>query len=163
MTFIDRLKLIYRILELLPRLELLDRFLPKMEAYERLVGKLEKFEERTAGLQVLEATIHRIHDLDSALSRMTEKKVEDLPKANGKPDQVAVQAMHEWNRLKLLAQFASLAGRAQEIETEWQRIQQDEHDADFAFQTLKGHSEELTFIYKKGIGDGIKWCINRFS
>lgn len=69
---------------------------------------------------------------------------------------------HEVSRLRLLAQFSTVGGKALEIEKEWQRIQQDEHDSFFEFQVTRGNNEK-EYAYKKGIADGIKWCVKRFS
>jgi len=62
----------------------------------------------------------------------------------------------------VLWRFCKLLGKAKEIEIEWQRIQQDEHDAYFKFQIFRGN-EQAEHAYKKGIAEGIKWCLNRFS
>lgn len=84
---------------------------------------------------------------------------------NGKAvavDRKGIEERAEWNRMKMLAQFVHLAPKAVEIEKEWQKIQQDENDAFFAFQVLKGHGES-EYVYKKGIADGVRWCLTRFS
>lgn len=80
---------------------------------------------------------------------------QESPKKNGKAN------VHEVARLKLLMKFSHLKGRSEEIEKEWQRIQQDEHDSYFEFQVLRGQNE-LEHAYKKGIREGIQWCIDRF-
>lgn len=66
------------------------------------------------------------------------------------------------NRFKILWRFCSLLGKAREIELEWQRIQQDEHDAFFAWQAAKGN-DDSKYAYKKGFAEGVKWCLARFS
>lgn len=161
LTFIERLKLIWRILELLPRLEILDRFLPKIEAFESVLGKLEEFEKRTSTLTVLEATIQKIGVLEKELSKVENLEPTKIISTNGKVSQ-AVESIHEWDRLKLLSKFVALSGKAKEIEQEWQKIQQDENDASFAFQLARGDKKD-EYLYKRGISEGIKWCINRFS
>ena len=67
------------------------------------------------------------------------------------------------HRLALVRRFFGLCGKAREIELEWQKIQQAEHDAFFAVQITGRRDEELTHAYKKGITDGIKWCVEHFS
>lgn len=69
---------------------------------------------------------------------------------------------HQLRRLKALWKFANLGTKAREIEVEWQKIQQDEHDAFFCFQVFKGNTQ-ADYAYKKGVADGIKWCVERFS
>lgn len=59
-------------------------------------------------------------------------------------------------------QVLKLSGRAKEIEKEWQKIQQDEHNAVFANQVFNGRNGEEV-AYRKGIVEGIKWCVDRFS
>lgn len=66
------------------------------------------------------------------------------------------------NRFRILWRFCSLLGKREEIEREWQKIQQDEHDEFFRFQIYKGIAGDQ-LAYKRGIVDGIKWCIDRFS
>ena len=74
-----------------------------------------------------------------------------------------LKLLHELNRLKMAEKFKTLSERASEIEEEWRRIQQDEHDALEAFQTTLKEDNKQDYYYKKGITEGIKWCINRFS
>jgi|GEM_PF-2683705 len=64
-------------------------------------------------------------------------------------------------RVLLIRRFFRLVGMAREIELEWQKIQQDKNDAHFALHSLRGNAE-LEYIYRKGIEDGIKWCVKRF-
>lgn len=96
--------------------------------------------------------LHRIKLLWKLLAEMEEHRT---PQALPKPID------REVSRLRLLAQFAGMKGKAEEIEKEWQRIQQDEHNAHFAFQILRGNNES-EYLYKKGIAEGIKWCIDHF-
>lgn len=70
--------------------------------------------------------------------------------------------IHQLNRLRTLWRFCKLSSRAKEIESEWQKIQQNEHDEFFKFQVFRGSSKD-ELAYKKGITDGIKWCVERFS
>jgi len=77
--------------------------------------------------------------------------------------QIEKQSAVELRRLKLLSKFAGIAEKAREVELEWQRIQQDEHDFQFAFHTSKDEESQAKYLYKKGIADGVKWCLNLFS
>lgn len=70
---------------------------------------------------------------------------------------------HQFERIKSLWTFCKLASQAKEISEEWKRIQQDEHDFNFAFQSHPTEDTQSRYLYRKGIADGIKWCINRFS
>lgn len=65
------------------------------------------------------------------------------------------------NRLKLLWKLILSSSKAREIELEWQSIQQDAHNVNFSFQN--GRSTDVDVAYKKGVVDGIKWSVNRFS
>lgn len=78
-----------------------------------------------------------------------------VPAKKPKPD-------YELERLRLMERFHGVSGKAQQIQDEWQRIQQDEHNENFAFQVLRGNNEGV-YLYKKGISDGIKWCLKNFS
>lgn len=75
---------------------------------------------------------------------------------------VGLDNKYELERLRLLIKFSKLLGKEKEIELEWQRIQQDEHDFKYAFQASVGEETQAKYLYKKGIADGVKWCINRF-
>ena len=66
-------------------------------------------------------------------------------------------------RLKLLYRFFKIADKARQVELEWQKIQQDEHDFKYAFQALPSEDSQSRYLYKKGIADGIKWCLKLFS
>lgn len=65
--------------------------------------------------------------------------------------------------MRMFFQFLCMTEQAKEIEQEWQRIQQDEHDFFFAFQVTRNDDAKAEYMYKKGIADGIKWAISRFS
>ena len=85
------------------------------------------------------------------------------PVAQKKADVDQANRRHEENRVLLAAKIMKVSEKARELELEWQKIQQEEHDAFFAFQAIGGKSQESLYVYKKGIADGIKWCINHFS
>lgn len=107
----------------------------------------------SCGMETLDGSLERLKCLDS-------KPVTQVIHVNGSkklPDPV----QHEWSRLKLLSKFANLSGKAEEIEKEWQKIQQDEFDTYFSFQVVRGQNE-LDLMYRKGIREGIQWCIDRF-
>jgi len=189
LTFTKRIVLSWRILRLLPKLEFLDQALPalesmenivpKLEALERLVPKLNQFDRVIARLEAMEAQLpdkdalasitEKFQYLDEAVNKI--KSLGEVPvvvhQTNGHVQTMQATMIKDreivdgWNRMKLLSKFALLASKSKEIEQEWQRIQQDEHDATFAWQS--GRSNEVDVSYKKGIVDGIKWCVNRFS
>ena len=193
MNFTRRISLVWRLLRVVPKLEYLESALPTAESLKWAIPKLEALDHLQPRLEALNAILERLEALDKCmpnaetLNTMVSRfesldgavsKIEQLgpmPKPvtvtihqNGsKPvatiDKTALEEKHEWERLKLLARFAGAAGKAREIELEWQQIQQDENDANFAFQTLNKGNPEGVFLYKKGIADGIKWVINRFS
>lgn len=149
-----------RLLHLRRLLRLIPKLLKALDILEVLQPKLE------ADLLILEETVRKFENLDACLSR-----IESAGRRPVEAQAVAVAATkngthaeerYGWNRLQMIAKFASLTGKAKEIEQEWQRIQQDEHDEHFAFQVLRG-SNESTYLYKKGIADGIKWCVEHFS
>lgn len=117
--------------------------IPELDAVQDVVPKLEALEKFLPKVGELSALIAQIESIDSG------KKPKDI------------EVLHGWNRLKLLSKFALVASKGREIELEWQRIQQDEHDATFALRS--GKSNDVDVAYKKGIADGIKWCVNRFS
>ena len=154
----------------LPKLTALETFLPKFDALQGILDHLERMERRMPDevtlvdmarkLSVLDATIAKIEAF-----RPPETVMVIQERHNGKVQVVQkpdLTEQHNWNRMKMLTQFVSLAGKAREIELEWQKIQQAENDAFFAFQSFKDKAES-EYIYKKGIADGIKWCVNRFS
>jgi len=192
MNFTRRISLVWRLLRVVPKLEYLELALPTAEALKWAIPKLEALDTLQPRLHALNAILERLEALDKCMpdantlntivSRFESldsavAKIEQLGPAP-KPltvtvreqgqrnvveiDKKALEERNEWNRLKLLSQFVGAAGKAREIELEWQQIQQDENDSYFAFQTLKGNPENV-YLYKKGIADGIKWVINRFS
>lgn len=168
----------------LPRLEALkdqfprttdqiEAFIPKLTALESVLGRLDGLDSRLPHTEVLEALNRKLGALDSVVGRIetlsnpVTVNIAPAPtvvrKVIPETEKEAIERRNEWNRLKMLAKFCQLEGKAKEIEQEWQRIQQDEHDAHFAFQTLNRGDSELVYLYKKGIVDGIKWCIERFT
>lgn len=128
--------------------------LDKLSVIFQRIDELESnLKNITCGMETLEGSIDRLKCLDV-------KPVSQVVYVNGKtkhPDPV----QYEWSRLKLLSKFVNLSGKAEEIEKEWQKIQQDEHDSYFAFQVLRGQ-DALDHTYRKGIREGIQWCIDRF-
>lgn len=126
--------------------------------------KLGDLDTKVSALEVLERTVPKIERLDEALGRLHSLEAPQArvmvvaEHSNGKAHSVP----HEWDRLKVLSKFTNLAGKAEAIEQEWQRIQQDEHNEFFAMQIMHGNNESA-YLYKKGIVDGIKWCVNHFS
>ena len=147
--------------ELLSHLGTLESLLPKLVALEPILDKIGGLDNRVSELAILEATVPRLQSLDEALA-----KIERLGQIR-QIETVVVQSNgnghnHDLDRLKVLSKFAQLTGKAKEIETEWQKIQQDEHDAHFSYQVFRGRNE-VEYAYKKGIVDGIKWCVDRFS
>jgi hypothetical protein len=190
LTFTKRVVLSWRILRLLPKLEFLDEALPELEAMQAIVPKLEALGKFLPKLRQLDSLIALVETMEAqlpdkdVLASITSKfiyldealgKIQSLgqvptvvyQESNGHGQSMQAtmikdrEIIHGWNRMKLLSKFALLASKSREIELEWQRIQQDEHDATFAFRS--GRSNEVDASYKKGIADGVKWCVNRFS
>lgn len=188
LTFTKRIVLSWRIIRLLPKLEFLDKALPELESMENIVPKLEALEKLLPKLNQFDRVIARLETMEAqlpdadALASITSKfeyldsaveKIKSLgtvpvvvhSNGNGTTMQATMikdrEIIDGWNRMKLLSKFALLASKGREIELEWQRIQQDEHDATFAFHS--GRSNEVDVSYKKGVVEGIKWCVNRFS
>lgn len=161
MTLFRKFIHLRRLFRLLPKL---DKSLNELEA---LVPKLEKInlDKRIAEMGIINEFIPRFEQLDSALVKLAdvgkpiEVRVMESPK---KKPVLDLTEQHELNRLRMLSKFVALSGRAREIELEWQRIQQDDNDETFAFKMLRGQNENMYF-YKKGIVEGIKWCVNRFT
>lgn len=145
----------------------MDSLVSKIVALESSVERLASVEERLARNDTLLSLANRIDNLDRCVSMVeTSKVVAVVPvkSENGKhPPAPVSENIHEWNRLKLLAKFVSMSEKAREVELEWQRIQQDEHDFYLAFQTTPDENSKINYIFKKGIAEGIKWCVNRFS
>lgn len=191
MNFSKRIILTWRILRIIPKLEFLNEAIPELEAMQNIVPKLEALERLLPRLGELDALLVRLETMDAQLPdrdtllSITNKfsyldeainKLEHLGKVpevvyrdenNGHSQSMQAtmikdrEIIHGWNRMKLLSKFAILAAKGREIELEWQRIQQDEHDATFAFKS--GRSNEVDEAYKRGIAEGVKWCVNRFS
>lgn len=152
--------------------ERMDVFASKLDALERVLASLEAMGGRIPQPEVLNALKERLGTLDSVVAKietLASPVVVNVVSPQPKPRQIlteteaeVIERRNEWNRLKLLAKFCQLEGKAKEIEQEWQRIQQDEHDSFFAFQTFPKSDSELAYLYKKGIADGIRWCVKRF-
>jgi len=155
MTINKRFLRLRRLLKFIPRLlahlEILETYLPRLEALDGLLVRLDGFDER---LKALDRALLKMENIDKM--KPAEVLVPAVSNGNGHSDD------HDLNRLKILGKFVQLAGKAQQIEKEWQKIQQDEHDAFFAFQVFRGKNE-VEHAYKKGVTDGIKWCVDRFS
>lgn len=163
MELIDRIKTAWAIVQ---NIGVLDSVLVKIEALSGILERLSTIEKSLSTNETLLSLAGRIEAIDAAV-----RKVESLampkPETNGNGHAVIVHPakadLIEWNRLKLLAKFVQLADKGKEIETEWQRIQQDEHDFEFAFHTSINDDSQSKYLYKKGIADGVKWCVSRFS
>lgn len=126
--------------------------LPRLAALDRAMDQI------SVNLASLERALRRIEEMEAP-------RAVPVPHNGRTPHYLGVvdkNVDHEWNRLKILSKFVNLSGKAREIELEWQRIQQDEHDEAFAHQILHGQNE-LAYIYKKGISEGVQWCVKRFS
>jgi len=169
MTIKRRLLLLRHVFKLLTRLfnqlDALESILPKLTALGPILEKIGDLDKRVSELAILEATVPRLIQLDEALMRLQRLGHETPAVTTQQPVPVAVSSNghdQEMNRLKLLSQFVKLSGKAQEIELEWQKIQQDENNAYFAYQVMRGDATR-EHAYRKGIVDGIKWCVNRFS
>lgn len=134
---------------------------------KRVFMELDKLDVIFQKIDYLEGNLKNIstgmETLDHTLERLKVLDVKPVTKViyQKEPGQKANLVEHEWSRLKLLSKFSNLSGKAEEIEKEWQRIQQAEHDEYFKFQVTRGNSE-LDHIYRKGIREGIQWCIDRF-
>lgn len=152
MTLNRRFLRLRRLLKLVPRLlshaDVLEAFLPRLVALDAILGRLEGFDDR---LKALDKALYRMEKI----GKEEAQPVAVVTHSNGKHD-------YEEGRIKMLGKFVALAGKGREIELAWQKIQQDEHDAFFAFQIFQGRNE-VDYAYKKGIADGVKWCVERFS
>lgn len=137
----------------------------RIEALGAILGHLEGLEKKFATNHALQTLAERLEHLDQVIMRIEnlEEPRLSVVAANGHDVHPARQELQEWQRLQLLSKFVQLAGKAKEIETEWQRIQQDEHDFLFAFQVSNNEDSQAKYLYKKGIADGVKWCVARFS
>lgn len=163
MTFTRRIALLYRTFKLIPKLDELEKTLPTLEDIAFATPRLEVIEQFLPRLGALDDLIRKVSTVNVQLAKLENFHVE-TKKVEEKPS-LPEQQLHEFNRLKLLSKFVNLAGRAEEIEKEWQRIQQDEHDAYFRLgvATIPGMDEaKIDFAHKSGIAKGIKWCIERF-
>ena len=58
--------------------------------------------------------------------------------------------------------FRALVGKGQLIEKEWQEMEQNVFDTDFANQVQNGKHNE-TMAFRRGVIEGVKWCVKRFS
>lgn len=160
MTFIERLKAAYSVLV---GADALESVVAKVEALGGVIGRLEGIQKRLPESSVLEALASRLETIDALVEKLEAPHEPVQVKQNGKQNPSIKEDIQEWNRLKLLSKFVQLSGKAKEIELEWQRIQQNEHDFQFAFQTSPNDETQGRYLYKKGIADGIKWCTDKFS
>lgn len=149
------------LLGILPKLEVLESLLSKLTALNRILERLSTIDLRITELDILHATaaVAKLESLDVSV-----KKIEQIAVSQT----VTVPAhtngnSHDVKRLQVLNKFAQLSGKAREIELEWQKIQQNEHDALYAFQCTLQDENKQDYFYKKGITEGIKWCVNHFS
>jgi hypothetical protein len=161
MNLLERLKIAFGVLQ---RIDTLEAIIAKIEALGAILGRLEALESHLTANQALESLAEHLEHLDHVIMRIENLEqpimaVATVP-VNGHP---VKEDLQEWQRLQLLSKFVQLAGKAKEIEQEWQRIQQDEHDFLFAFQVSGTEDSQGKYLYKKGLGDGIKWCVDRFS
>lgn len=150
------------------QLDRLDSFIPKLDALERLLGRLEGVNGTMPPKETLEALNQKLGALDAVVAKI-ETLAYPITKAAQKTEAVVavvpkedLERKNEWNRLKMLAKFCQLEGKAKEIEDEWRKIQQDEHDFAYAFQVRNDGNPETMYLYKKGIADGVKWCVKHF-
>lgn len=160
LTYIDRIKTAWAILQ---NIEVLDAVLVKIEALSGILDRLSTIERTLCANETLLSLAGRIEALDSAVRKIEMTPRAPLDASNGTVVHPVKQDLLEWNRLKLLAKFVQLADKGKEIELEWQRIQQDEHDYKFAFDASPNDDTQGRFLFKKGIAEGVKWCVNRFS
>ena len=153
----------FKSLRFLPYLETLETLIPRLEAMSKSIQtiftKIDSLNNKTPELDILQTMIDRLEMLDQALLKLS--KSESLPKVEPKNGNGAISEKNELARLRMLVQFLSLGAKVDQIEKEWQRIQQDENDSQFAVQ-VKGGPESEHF-YKKGIADGVRWCVKHFS
>lgn len=158
MKLIDRIVLAWAILN---RIDLIEESVKKVESLGDILERLEWAQKNMPTFGVLEALAERLDALNRVVVTIEEtpSPTKLVAKTNGsKPEDV-----RDWERLKLLSKFVHLSGKSKDIEDEWRRIQQDEHDFEFAFKTSPTEESQSKYLYKKGIADGIKWCVNLFS
>lgn len=162
MELLDRLSNAWK---LAGRLDLLHGVLSSVESFDGVLTRLYGLERRMPPIGILEALASRLEGLDKMLTKVEASSPAITPAvaAASPQTQVSIDALREWERLKLLSQFVHLFGKGKEIETEWQRIQQDEHDFQFAFNSSPTEENQSKYLYKKGIADGVKWCLKNFS
>jgi hypothetical protein len=127
--------------------------MPKFELPTKPIPQLNAIQEMVPKLEALEKFLPKITELNALIAQIEAIETGQQPKE--------AKVIHGWNRLKLLSKFALIASKGREIELEWQRIQQDSHDATFALRS--GRGTEVDESYKRGIVDGIKWCEKLFS
>lgn len=164
MRFIERVQTLQNSLKTIPsildQVDQLTSLESKINGLLPLLRSLSDTDGKIASLEKLNQTVGKIEDLDKALEQLkqvgSKPPQKEEPKKNPEPDD------HTWNRLQILAKFSQLAGKAREIELEWQKIQQDENDAFFKNQVQRGNDEGL-YMYKKGFAEGVRWCIERFG
>lgn len=161
MTYIERLRTAYSLINDLDKIEVI---VGRIENLGTVLGRLESIEKTLATCQPLENLADRLGALNNAVTKIeTLQGVVPTDEIVNKTIHPVKQDLMEWNRLKLLAKFVQLADKGQEIEQEWQRIQQNEHDFEFAFHSTPSEETQGQYLFKKGIAEGIKWCVNRFS
>ena len=153
MSLTDRILLAWKITE---RIDTLEAVIQKVEYLDGVIERLSRFERAMPAVGILEQLASRLERFEQIVKKI-EAPEPPKPVSDGK-----VQEVQQWNRLKLLSKFVDLSDKAEEIEKEWQRIQQDEHDYKFAFETSPQEETQAKYLYKKGIADGVKWCLKRF-
>jgi len=138
---------------------MLGHLIPKLAALNQSLERLSAIDTRITEMDVLHATasVAKLESLDASL-----KKIEQIAISNPVPVKVGSNG-HDVKRLQVLSKFSNLSGKAREIEVEWQRIQQDQHDALCAFESTLREENKQDYFYKKGIVMGIKWCVEHFS
>lgn len=155
MTLTKKILRVRRLLRIIPKV------IDELDGMESAICELQNFRDGVnIKTKAIYDVVEKIGNLDDKLSRIEElgKMRPDVPKQEIKEMK---NDRNGWQRLEVLAKFSNLVGKASEIESEWQKIQQSEHDEHFAFQILRGNNEK-EYYYKKGIVDGIKWCVDRF-
>ena len=164
MTLTKRIVLLYRTFKLIPKLESLEKTVPTLEALDYAIGQLEALERFLPRLASLENLFVKVEQLDYLVKRLEELNEPVVAHTNGKalPQPTPDQTVRDYRRLKLLMKFSHLQGKAQFIEQEWQKIQQEAHDASFYNQVYLGKAE-AEVAQKDGFQRGIKWCIEHFS
>lgn len=160
MNILERLTLAWNISK---RIDTLDSVIAQIETLGSILDRLSLLEGKLKTNASLESLAYRLESLDRVVKNIETLSQPKAPVSNGVIVHPAKQDLLEWNRLKLLSKFVQLADKGKEIEQEWQRIQQDEHDYQFAFHTDNNEETQAKYMYKKGITEGVKWCVSRFS